>query len=80
MQKPLDSWPKIVADLNETIAELRAALKWALPLAEQALEQCRQLRNRAGHTDIRAGDIVGLWPEEIAERDKARSALKSINR
>jgi len=37
------------------VDELRAALKWALPLVEQALEDCRQLRLKNGHSDIGAG-------------------------
>jgi hypothetical protein len=46
-----------------------------MPLAEIALEDCRQLRLKHGHSDIRAGDIVGLWPNEVAKRDEARKAL-----
>lgn len=55
--------------------EMLDALRWALPLAEMALEQCRLQRVQAGHTDIQAGDIIGLWPDEVASRDAARAAI-----
>lgn len=61
------------------IARLREALAWALPLAEATLEEVRQVRNQAGHTDIQAGNIVGLWPAEVEQRDKARAALAGCN-
>lgn len=56
--------------------DLVGALKWALPLAEVALEDARQRRLQAGHTDIGAGtERLGLWPDEQARNAAARAAL-----
>lgn len=61
--------------MNET-DELRAALKWALPLVDLALESCRQERLRCGHADIGAGtNHIGLWPFEVTARDNARALV-----
>lgn len=57
-------------------AELLAALRWALPLAEIALEDARQRRLQAGHAYIGAEtDRIGLWPEEQESHKCARAAL-----
>lgn len=56
--------------------ELLEALKWALPLAEMALEDHRQARIQAGHSDIGAGSPhLGLWESEAKARDGARAAI-----
>lgn len=69
-----------VATINRLYATNKAlveALEWAFPLASMALEDCRQYRLKCGHNDIGAGTKhIGLWPAEIAERDKARAALE----
>ena len=59
------------------VAKLREALEWALPLAIIKLSDTRQMRLQCGHDDINAGSIhdVGLWPEEVAARERARQAL-----
>jgi hypothetical protein len=59
------------------VEELRNALRWAMPLVELALEDCRQMRLRLGHDDIGAGtDHIGLWPFEVAARDRARALVQ----
>lgn len=68
---------------NRRIEKLEAALRWALPLAESALESVRQERNRAGHTDIvsvrRGIRIAGLWQDEVDQAEAARAALEANN-
>ena len=60
----------------ELANELISALIWALPLAEIALEDHRQTRLQNGHDDIGRGTkVLGLWPSEVEQRDKARAIL-----
>jgi hypothetical protein len=55
------------------------ALAWALTLAAGALEDCRQMRLRLGHSDIGAGtDHIGLWPFEVATMERARAAFRKL--
>ena len=62
-----------MTDLEE---ELRDALQWALPLAELAMEDCRQTRLLMGHDDIGTGtDNIGLWPFEVRSIEVARAVL-----
>jgi hypothetical protein len=60
---------------------LREALRWALPLAETALNAVRLERIRCGHQDIRGknktGEIIGLHQSEIDAAEFARAALAS---
>lgn len=70
--------PDLLAERDRLLADnkrLREALQWALPLAELTLEETRVNRIRCGHSDIRCGDTIGLWPEEAKAREKARAAL-----
>ncbi len=61
--------------------ELTEALGWALPLAEIAIEDCRQTRLRCGHSDIGAGtEKVGLWPFEVGSMNNARNVLARAKR
>lgn len=92
MPSPLLQWePRVKAMLSESlqniadaliakdaeIEQLRDALRWAMPLVELALEDCRQTRLRLGHDDIGAGtDHIGLWPLEVAARDRARALVQ----
>lgn len=56
--------------------ELRKALSWAMPLAEQCLAYTMGERAKSGHTNL--GTVVGtLYDSEVAERDRARTALSS---
>lgn len=77
-------------DLIETIeaqakriGELETALRWALPLAELALDSHRYDRIKNGHNhDIQGThkdgtQRLGLWQKEVDEIDFARSALQS---
>jgi hypothetical protein len=67
--------------LQAESARLREALKWALPLAQLALETHRLERLRCGHSDIRGVYVngtqcVGLWQDEIDRIEQARAALQ----
>jgi hypothetical protein len=59
-----------MADLEK---ELFEALKWALPLAEIAMESHRQERLRCGHTF--GTKRAGLYDEEVDEIERFRSTL-----
>lgn len=73
----------MIRDKRHLIAEiekLRAALKWAQPLAEIAIEAHRAERIRCGHTDItgsyRSGvRWVGIYQSEVDSIENARDAL-----
>lgn len=60
--------------------ELIEALEWALPLAELAMEQHRQMRLQCGHNDLtyttrRGVKFVGLSQAEWDRVERARRAL-----
>lgn len=60
---------------------LRKALKWALPLAERAMEDWRLARVKAGHSDIHGTykngiTWAGIYQQEVDEIEDARAALK----
>lgn len=60
---------------------LREALKWALPLAERAVDNHRLERLRYGHDDIsgtyRDGQTwEGIYQDEVDQIETARDALK----
>lgn len=57
-------------------AEMLESLRWAVPLAEMAMEDYRLLRLKNGHDDIGAGtDKIGLWPKEQAQIKQAKAAI-----
>lgn len=67
------------ARLEADKAMLTASLKWALPLASLCLEDCRRKRLQTGNSDIgREEGHPGLWPDEVAARDKARAVLTEL--
>ena len=56
--------------------ELRAALAWALELAEAALEQKRTARLSTPYNEIGVGTgHLGLTAEEVEQMELARKAL-----
>jgi len=64
------------AELEARVGELEAALKWAVPLAEIALDECRLERLRTGNRDIgKEEGHPGLWPIEVAAKTRARATL-----
>ena len=79
--EPCDICGAASHNLRANKAEARAEeaerlLRWAMPLAEQCLEEVRQKRLQAGHRDIGAGtDHFGLWPDEAEKRNEARAHL-----
>lgn len=75
-----EEYRKTIAEQAAQIERLRAALRWALPLATMALEDCRQQRVKLGHTDIigtyRNGQAwVGIHQSEVDNLEAARAAL-----
>lgn len=65
----------------EQIAELVDALKWALPLAERAIDDHRMERLRCGHNDItgtyKNGQTwVGIYQSEVDQIEAVRAILK----
>ena len=69
------------AELFSNHERLRDALEWALPLAEIAFENARQERLKYGHDDIGKGtNNIGLWPEEVNKRNKARDAIQQARK
>lgn len=83
LEFPCESYKAAQNDIPALVASLtaaREALRWALPLAEQALEDHRQRRLMGGHTNMRGKNargavIVGLTQQEIDAADNARAAL-----
>lgn len=69
---------------NELLREARDALRWALPLAERALDSHRLERCRAGHGDItgtfKNGEKwAGIYQSEVDQIETARSALAKLD-
>lgn len=69
------------AQLVAASPELLAALQWALPLAQMAMEEARMWRVKAGHMDIKGtynnGETwVGIYQEEVDQIERARFAIK----
>lgn len=63
---------------------MREALEYVVPLAEIALEACRDQRCRAGHHDIvftkRDGvQWVGLYQDEYDRLENAKDALAALS-
>lgn len=69
---------------SASLQRMREALGCTLPLAEIALEACRDQRCRAGHHDIvftkRDGvQWVGLYQDEYDRLEKAKEALAALS-
>lgn len=69
-----------IAAQDAEIARLREALRWALPLAEQAMEDHRLMRWQCGHKDIvgtykNGTAYVGIYQSEVDQIEQARAAL-----
>lgn len=69
------------AQLVAASPELLAALQWALPLAEVAMDDHRVERIRLGHTDIKGTykngvTYSGIFQEEVDQIERARFAIK----
>lgn len=83
MQARYEGYEKERRETTQRIAELEKALRWALPLAQLALESSRLDRLRCGHHDIGAGRgrLLGLWDDEVAALDHANAtAYPSLER
>jgi hypothetical protein len=63
--------PMSMSDLEK---ELYDALFWALPLAEIAMENHRQVRLRYGHN--LGTKRIGLTDDEVEQLERARATLK----
>lgn len=65
------------ARLIAAAPELLEALKWAVPLAEKALEDHRCLRLECGHHDI-GTKRIGLYDYEVEAKEKARTLISRL--
>lgn len=86
----LNSVPAILA-MSDTIERqaaenerLRAALRWALPLAERSVDDHRLERVRCGHSDIHGTykngvTWAGIYQSEVDQIEEARQTLKETS-
>ena len=73
------------ARLITAAPDLLEALRWALPLAEMAIESHRIERIRLGHSDIigtykNGATWVGISQDEVDQIEKARAVISFVQK